>query len=168
MPWYLLNTKPRNEARACENVKNQGYQAFYPDYQNTRLKNGKRTSQKEALFPGYLFVNITDEKANFNALRSTRGVYDFVRFGGELAKVSDALVQQLQSNLASLQNAAAANSDANLKAGDAVAITNGPFNRLSAIYQKQDGLERSVLFVKLLEKQTKLTLKNTEFKKQSA
>jgi len=168
MPWYLLNTKPRNEARACENIQNQGYQAFYPDYQNTRLKNGKRTTQTEALFPGYLFVNIADNKANFNALRSTRGVYDFVRFGGNLAQVSESLIQQLQSNLAALQNAAAANSDANLAMGDAVVITDGPFNGLHAIYQKQDGLERSVLFINLLEKQTKLTLKNTEFKKQSA
>ena len=120
------------------------------------------------LFPGYLFVNVAGNKANFNALRSTRGVYDFVRFGGQLAQVNQALISQLQSNIASLQHAAAANSATNLHKGDIVTITDDPFNGLSAIYQTQDGLERSVLFIKLLEKQTKLTLKNTEFKKQSA
>lgn len=168
MTWYLLNTKPRNEQRACKNIQHQGYDAFYPVYKNTRLVKGSRTEKTEALFPGYLFVNTTDQHANFNALRSTRGVYDFVRFGGKIAEVNEQLIHQLKSNLAQLQNEAAANSAHNLKQGDAVTITEGPFRGLSAIFATEDGLERSVLLINLLHKQSELTLTNTAFEKQSA
>jgi len=168
MTWYLLNTKPRNEQRAYENIQSQGYEAFYPTYQNSRLVKGRRTEKIEALFPGYLFVNTDNEHANFNALRSTRGIYDFVRFGGKIAEVSKQLIQQLKNNLAQLQHSAAENSSHKLKRGDAVMITEGSFKGLQAIFEVEDGLERSVIFISLLAKQTKLTLSNAEFVKQSA
>jgi transcription elongation factor/antiterminator RfaH len=99
--WYLLTTKPRSEQRASDNLEAQGYEAFFPQFKNTRLLSGKRVQKVEALFPGYLFVKVelTSAQTNFNALRSTRGVGNFVCFGSDPSVVSEQLIAQLKQNL---------------------------------------------------------------------
>jgi len=52
----------------------------------------------EALFPGYLFVELDSEQVNFNSIRSNRGIVAFVRFGMELASLSDTLVDKLEAD----------------------------------------------------------------------
>jgi hypothetical protein len=42
-------------------------------------------------------------------------------------------------------------------------IDQGIYQGLEAIYQATDGLERSVLLIKMLEQQATLVLNNTEF-----
>jgi len=162
MTWYVLTTKPRSEKRAQENLQNQGLEVFYPEFENTRLRQGKKTKTIEALFPGYVFINLNTEQANFNSIRSTRGVGAFVRFGMELATLSDTLIDKLKADT---EITAKASAEKMLKTGDKVTITEGPFAGLDAIYQCDDGLERSVLLLQLIQKQSKLVISNTEFEK---
>jgi len=49
------------------------------------------------------------------------------------------------------------------KDGDVVVINDGVYQGLEAIFKANDGLERSVLLIKLLEQQAELTIDNKTF-----
>lgn len=54
--WYVVQTKPRQEYRALENLINQGYECVLPEYQCEQLRQGVRALRNEPLFPRYLFI----------------------------------------------------------------------------------------------------------------
>jgi transcriptional antiterminator RfaH len=53
------------------------------------------------------------------------------------------------------------------KANDEVLITSGLYQGLEAIYQMDDGQERAVVMLNLLQRDTQLTLDKTQLKKSS-
>jgi len=159
--WYLLYCKAKEEHRAAQHLQNQGIESFHPVKPVKRIRKGVRSVQSESLFPNYLFVKLDPETANFNAVRSTRGVSQFVRFGHEFATVSDDFIITLQAQLPAV--AQQADESSLPKRGDAVSINSGIYQGLEAIYQKNDGLERSVLLIKMIEQQAELSLGNKDF-----
>ena len=71
--WYLIKVKPREELRAIDNLDNQGFEAYCPQY----LESGRST----VLFPGYVFVRLSsDDLERYHKIRSTRGVASVVTF----------------------------------------------------------------------------------------
>jgi len=159
--WFLLYCKPREEARGLTNLQNQGIEAFYPTISVEKVRKGVRNVKNEALFPNYLFVKLNPATANFNAIRSTRGIASFVRFGLEHAQVPNSVINRLQASVEAMQ--VQVGTDNLPKAGDKVVIEQGIYQGLEAIYQATDGLERSVLLIKMLEQQATLVLNNNEF-----
>jgi len=159
--WYLLYCKANEETRAGQNLQNQGIEFFHPQQPVKKIRKGVRSIQLESLFPNYLFVKLDPLVANFNAIRSTRGVAQFVRFGLEYATVSNEIVDALRIELEPKEN----NVDEQSlpKSGDIVVINQGIYQGLEAIYQTSDGLERSVLLIKMIEQQAKLSLDNKDF-----
>ncbi len=158
--WYLLYCKAKEETRAGQHLQNQGIEFFHPVKPVKKIRKGVRSIQLESLFPNYLFVKLDPNTANFNAIRSTRGVSQFVRFGLEYATVSDEMVDALRIVLEP------ENIDIDEKSlpkkGDVVVINQGIYQGLEAIYQTNDGLERSVLMLKMIEQQAKLSLDNKD------
>ena len=159
--WFLLYCKPREEQRGLNNLQNQGIEAFYPTIKVEKLRKGIRSTTEEALFPNYLFVKLNPETANFNAIRSTRGIASFVRFGLQHAQVSPSVIEQLKATV--VEHSAGCDEHHLPKIGEPVTINQGIYQGLDAIYQSSDGLERSILLIKMLEQQATLVLKNTEF-----
>jgi len=159
--WFLLYCKPREEARGLTNLQNQGIEAFYPTIAVAKVRKGLRNVKNEALFPNYLFVKLNPETANFNAIRSTRGIASFVRFGLNHAQVPATVIDSLKAQLAAMPMQV---STPKLpQTGDKVVIQQGIYQGLEAIYQASDGLERSILLIKMLEQQAKLVVNNNEF-----
>ena len=83
--WYVVYTKPREEARARENLERQGHQCYLPELSLEKRRRGKVVPVTEPLFPRYLFIRCADElaTAGWGSLRSTRGVVKLVAFGDE-------------------------------------------------------------------------------------
>ena len=50
-------------------------------------------------------------------------------------------------------------------AGDRVIINEGIYKDIEAVYQKNDGLERAVLMLNLLQKDVELTIENRHIRK---
>lgn len=159
--WYLLYCKTREEERAIEHLHNQGIESFYPTKAVKKIRKGIASVKHEPLFPNYLFVSLDPETANFNAIRSTRGVASFVRFGSIYSIVADDVVQLMRQKL----NKVNCIVDETLcpKQGDVVVINDGIYNGLEAIFKASDGFERSVLLIKLIEQQASLTIDNKKF-----
>jgi len=161
--WYLLTTKSQNEARAAANLDNQGVETYFPQITVEKISKGVKVNKTEALFPGYLFIKVNTETANFNSLRSTRGVLAFIRFGPELAIVDDALIRKIQQDLRGNEDKVAKATA--MKAGEHVVITDGPFAGFDAILHSADGLERSILLLNMINAQTPVVIANKHLAK---
>lgn len=121
---------------------------------------GKRQVVEEALFPGYLFIQVDMETANFNAIRSTRGVIGFVRFGGIPSSIPQAVVEHFQQ-LEQLNSAPVATLDSGTK----IEITDGPFAGLEAIYSMPKGDERCLILLDMMGKQQQLEIEESKVRK---
>ncbi|WP_223669285.1 transcription/translation regulatory transformer protein RfaH [Kangiella shandongensis] len=160
--WYLVHCKPRQEARAQENLENQSINGFLPVISIEKVVRGKRQSVTEPLFPGYLFVELATDGTHWSKIRSTRGIRDFVRFGGIPGKVSADLVHELQA----VDKEFVTNVDEQTpKTGDKVRITAGPFRDLEGVFQIPDGEKRSIVLLNLMGKLTKLEVMNSDIEK---
>lgn len=154
--WYVLQCKVRQEQRAQLNVENQAYVTCLPTMMVTKRVAGKRQSVREPVFPGYLFVQIDLETANFNALRSTRGVYGFVRFGGVPAQIPSQVIEQLQALEEQAEQQPV--STGLFSAGTVVEVTDGPFVGLKAVYQLPKGEDRCLVLLDMLGKQQRIEI----------
>ncbi|MCC5855543.1 MAG: transcription/translation regulatory transformer protein RfaH [Idiomarina sp.] len=153
--WYLLHCKPRQEARARVNIENQGYTTCMPQVKLQKHRRGQRTTVIEPLFPNYLFIQLNPEQANFNALRSTRGVNGFVRFGGVPTKVPSRVIEEIQ---ALEEHNAQQAVESSFKQGMAVEVTEGPFAGLQAVYQLPKGEDRCLVLLDMLGKQQRIEI----------
>jgi len=157
--WYLATAKPHQEARAVENLENQQIRAFCPTVKVEKLRRGKKQIVTEALFTGYLFVNLSPQHALWHKVRSTRGIRDWVRFAGEIAKVPEKLVTSLfQANIEPERQLVISH----FNKGEAVRILSGPFAGLKAIFEKDDGEKRSMILVDFLGQTNRLKVPNEQ------
>jgi transcriptional antiterminator RfaH len=95
--WHLLMTKPREDARAEEHLRNQHYEIFRPLLKHYQLKRGKQVAVTESLFPRYIFIELDQEFSNWASIRSTRGVAGLVRFNELPAVAPPDLVRELRA-----------------------------------------------------------------------
>ena len=71
--WYLIATKPRQEAVALLNLERQGYRVQLPKVELRKRRRGKWQEVIEPLFPGYLFVALATGVDDTAPIRSTVG-----------------------------------------------------------------------------------------------
>lgn len=146
--WYLVHTKPRQEAVALLNLERQGYACYLPRIRIERIRRRKAELIVEAMFPRYLFIHLdsSDQAKSWSPIRSTLGVSQLVRFGGDAAKVGDALVEFLR------QREEAMPAEALFHSGDAVEILEGPFAGIEAIYQAPCAERRAMILLEILSR----------------
>ena len=151
--WYVLHSRPRQETRAVEHLTRQGYHIYYPTIQVRKKRRGKVVEVTEALFPRYLFIQLGTQD-NWTSVRSTRGVADFVRFGGVPARVPEALIDEIRLRLGDKQTSERLS---NLpKAGDRVRLRAGQFADIEGILAETDGEKRCIVLIELLGRTHKI------------
>jgi transcriptional antiterminator RfaH len=163
--WYVLTTKPREEQRAYDNLFSQGYDIFLPKIAKVIKIRLVKTVVLQPLFPSYLFIQLDKQVANFNAIRSTRGVGSFVRFGLYHAVIGNGIIDDIKKNIAGNKQGKRLAELLVYCQGDTVELTQGSLKGLKAIYRAKDGLERSVLMVKMLGQESQFIVKNQDFEK---
>jgi transcriptional antiterminator RfaH len=149
--WYLIHCKPREDERALENLERQGFECYRPAQLVERRRNGRRCAVPEPLFPNYLFIRLDRVNDNWYPIRSTRGVIHIVRFNEFPLPVADAIIEGIRSRLA------AVSVEPYLKSGDRVRIAEGPFSQLEAIFVANDGQNRVVLLLNILNRNQELS-----------
>jgi len=149
--WYVVHTKPRQEARALENLQNQGFTCFLPTMQVQKLRNQKVQTIIEPMFSRYLFIQLDDTTQNWSPIRSTLGVSKLVSFGPQPAKVPLEFI-------ALLQDAPPETLERMFVPGDDVQIAKGPLQGLEGKYVAHDGETRAFVLVDLLGQPQKLRM----------
>jgi transcriptional antiterminator RfaH len=151
--WYLLQCKPRQEARAEENLRNQAFTCYSPRHPVAKIRHGKRVTVAEPLFPGYLFIQLCEYTESWHPIRSTRGVLRLVTFAYQAVPVADDIVNGIQSRLAQAYDGERPNGKPLFAAGQAVTVTDGPFRDIEAIFSSLDGEERAIILLSLMQRQ---------------
>ena len=155
--WYVVATKPRQEVVAQEHLQRQGYAVLLPMLRLRKRQRGKWHEVTEPTFPGYVFVGLELGCDDMAPIRSTQGCRDLVRFGQQPAVVHKDIVKALQ-----MGNSARGASGDEVKdpfsPGDLVAIEDGPFQGLSAIYCMNKGADRVQVLITLLGRSQYLNL----------
>lgn len=150
--WYLIKTRPGQTERAVRELSNQGYEVFCPKILVQRVRAGKRIQKTEPLFPGYLFIELSETGSNWRPIRSTRGVAHIVSFGNRPAIVPTQIVENLQERT-SVQD-----EQHDLSPQQPISIEAGPFRHLNAIFLEYDGEKRAFLLLELLGRWQTLSL----------
>ena len=149
--WYVVHTKPRQEACALENLQNQGFNCFLPTMQVQKLRNQKVQTITEPMFSRYLFIQLDDTTQNWSPIRSTLGVSKLVSFGPQPSKVPPEFI-------AFLKEAPAETIECMFAPGDAVQVASGPLKGLEGQYLAHDGETRAFVLVDLLGQPQKLRM----------
>ena len=148
LAWYLIHTKPRQEALALTNLSRQGFECYMPMLRLQKVRQRKTELVAEPMFPRYLFIRLDTSGSgqSWSPIRSTLGVNQLVRFGGQPAKVDSQLIDLIRSR------EQGTHAQPLFTAGDYVTVADGPFAGLEAIYQNTDAESRSMILLNILSK----------------
>lgn len=155
--WYLVQSKPRNEMRALENLLRQGYETYLPLMEVERLQRGKLLHKQEPLFPRYLFLHLEEGNDNWGPIRSTFGVAGMVRFGLDYACVSDAVIEVIRERTEQVKKTL-------FDAGDHVQVVSGPLVGLEGVFQIADGEQRSFVLLEFMQKQQRVSVATADLR----
>jgi transcriptional antiterminator RfaH len=76
--WALATLQPFGETIAVENCSQQGFESYSPICLGQKVIRGRKVEFASPLFPGYLFVKLTDR---WRSLFGTRGITGLILDG---------------------------------------------------------------------------------------
>jgi transcriptional antiterminator RfaH len=147
--WYALYCRPRQEARAYDNLQRQGFSLYHPKLRTLKQRRAGLTPVVESLFPRYLFIHLDDQADNWAPIRSTRGVVDLVKVGGYPRPVPNHVIEQL----ASFQVPDGYIDhcwESDFKEGERLRVTGGPFAGNWVEFLERGGDERVVVLLNIM------------------
>ncbi len=99
MKWLVIYTKSRHDEKVSAQLEKLGVPYFSPFYKSVRQWNDRKKTILLPLFPSYIFIR-TDSKTTFYQILQLPGVVTYVKFGKEIAKVSNDVIENLKLVLA--------------------------------------------------------------------
>lgn len=160
--WYVVYTKPRQEAVAQENLQRQNFDVYCPLIKLTKRRNSELRSVIEPFFPRYIFLRFDLARDNWAPIRSTRGVCGLVKFDGVPKPVPSTLISAIKEN----ENADNVQRVINKtwKPGEIVEIEQGPFAGYPCIFQVQKSADRVCVLLDIVGKRTRATLQKKDLR----
>jgi transcriptional antiterminator RfaH len=131
--WYVIQTKPGNEHRVETNLLNQGIETFLPLIEAYQWKRGKMVQTIKPFFPNYLFSRF-NLRLHYYKVKWTRGVSKVLGAGNEPVPISEKVIQLIKERMG---NGNIVELEDELKEGDFIQISSGPFRDLTGIFQKK-------------------------------
>ncbi len=155
--WYLIYCKPQQERVARDNLERQDYSVYLPMAIIRRKRKGKSVRVIEAMFPRYLFINLSEQTDDWGPIRSTIGVSSLIRFGLEPAKIPQLLIDALieRENPEGIHELPVKD----FEQGQKVVISEGPFEGYEALFATHESNERVSLLLKIAGQTAKIQLK---------
>lgn len=157
MSWFLLQTKSKSEHLVESELLKKNVKCYLPKI-TVQKKIG---SDVQALFPGYLFVNLCLSTANWLKIERTRGVYRFVRFTAYPAAVDANIIESVRQKVDSLSS----DQIDFFTAGDRVKVAAGPLAGLDAVFMCSRGCDRADILIKLIGESV-VSVKKSDIDKQ--
>ncbi|EKD54133.1 MAG: transcriptional activator RfaH [uncultured bacterium] len=152
--WYLVFTKPKQEAAAESHLQRQGFQIYFPLLKQYKHRGNLYQQVIEPLFPRYLFIHLNSDSDDWSKVRSTRGCVSLIRFGLLPARVPDALVPQLKKT-EDLRLLPAKSAAPDFKPGDRVQVIDGLLADYEGIVEIKNSQQRVTLLLRIAEGHTR-------------
>ncbi|HBP4890786.1 TPA: transcriptional regulator [Pseudomonas aeruginosa] len=95
--WYLLEHNSKQYQWVSSEISKLGVDFFNPKMISLRIRKDRPSTRKveKQLFPGYLLLRLDPEEVHTSKITSIEGAHRFVRFGEELAVISEKVIQGL-------------------------------------------------------------------------
>ena len=161
LSWYVVHTKIRQEALAMTNLNRQGFECYMPMLKMEKMRRHKATLVEEPMFPRYLFIRLDTSGSgpSWSPIRSTLGVSQLVRFGGQPAVVDSKLIELLRTREQVGQP------ERLFKAGEKVVVADGPFVGIEAIFKTADAESRSMILLEMLSKPVAMRIETASLRR---
>ncbi len=130
--WYVVHTYSGHEARVAETLRqrvttlaqtDKVFELLIPTQDKIQIKQGKKSTVQEKMFPGYLLVRMIVDDNSWLVVRTTAGITGFVGIGDKPTPLTDTEVEAIKQFI----QLGAPKYKANFSIGEAVKITDGPF-----------------------------------------
>ena len=133
--WYAVHTNPKQEERACNNLRAWGVETLHPKLKSRRNNRftGIPSYVTQSLFPRYIFAKFNAHKLT-SKIWFTRGVHCVVSFGGIPASIDEEIIQAI---LLRIGEDGFVRIDSCLKCGDKVVIKEGPLRNFTGIFERE-------------------------------
>ena len=150
--WVVAKTKACQEKRALNNLENQGFTVFLPYITVKKFKKNIWNIQKELLFPGYIFVDISSNNHLIHKINNTLGVFRLLADPetGLPSVLSEYTVTHIKNNIDKSLNIN------DISVGDNVIYTNGALSNIEGIVTEVSGKTRIKLLINLLNTQREI------------
>ncbi|MBV6272631.1 transcriptional activator RfaH [Alcaligenaceae bacterium CGII-47] len=153
--WYVVHTKPRQEALAVENLRRQEFEVYLPMFKTFKVprrgrvkKPGDVMTGVEPMFPRYLFLRPARATQSLSTVRSTLGVSRLVMFGAQPATIRQALLDDIRTAEA-LRDQADISEVSPYQPGMTVRLQNPAFASVQALVQAVS-VDRVTLLLEIL------------------
>ena len=164
--WYCIHTKRYKEQWVAQQLGTVCDEVYLPLLRQQRIIRRQLKHVIEPLFPNYLFACFPAD-GKYRAVRYTSGVIKVVNTqeGGPV-QVDISLIGALRS---AAVDGCIEVQQAPLSPGEELEVTAGPFQNLSALFQKElKAGERVAVLLDLLSDQVRVELPRTHVQKKSA
>lgn len=130
--WYVIHTQTGHEQKVKEaleqrikslGVEDKIFKIIIPLREVVVVKKGKKTKNKEKVFPGYILVKMILDDNSWLVVRTTQGVTGFVGAGLKPTPISEKEVEAIMKFVEQEQP----RFKTKFSVGEAVKITSGPF-----------------------------------------
>jgi len=145
--WYALYTCPRHEKRVLQQIERRQISCFLPLYLSVRRWKDRRKELALALFPGYVFVQIS--LSNKLKVLDLPGVVQFVSFGGQPVALPEYQIETLRNRLSGTGKIVP---HPYLKAGRKVRVRSGPFEGLEGVILRRKDRCRLIFSIDLIQR----------------
>ena len=169
--WYVIHTYSGYEESVAENLKqrietmdmeDKIFDVVVPTEKKIRIKNGKRKTVVEKIFPGYLMVEMIVTDDSWYVVRNTPNVTGFVGSGTTPTPVSEAEVKSLQKRMGQEEP----KFKIDVSEGTPVKIIDGPFKGFEGKVTAIDEAKGKVkILVSMFGRETPVELDFLQIKK---
>lgn len=130
--WYVVHTYSGHEAKVAATLKqkidslklqDKVLDILVPTQDKIEIKEGRKTTVKEKIFPGYLLIKMLLDDDTWLAVRTTPGITSFVGVANRPTAIPDQEVASIQR----FMHMEAPKFKTTFSVGEAVKITDGPF-----------------------------------------
>jgi transcription termination/antitermination protein NusG len=169
--WYVLHTYSgyeenveRNMRQRIESMDMQDkiFDVLIPKEKKIKIKNGKRKTVEEKIFPGYVLVNMVVNDDSWYVVRNTPNVTGFVGTGTTPTPISEEEVKEIQKKMGVDEPSF----EIDVSIGTPVKITDGPFKNFDGKINEVDKERGKVkVLVSMFGRETPVELDFLQVKK---
>lgn len=155
--WYVVQTLPRMEGWAVENLLKAGFDSYWPRY-TVKVRGRPMAEKYRSVFPGYMFAQFDCDIDPWRAICSTRGIRRVLgaKEDGVIA-LPAGFVETMMADAPSGIIEASEKETVMYKPGDQIKITDGPLAGHVGI-MKYSEKGRVALLLSLLGRQNTVIL----------
>ena len=141
--WYVVRTYSGHENKVKAYLENEVLQAglgekissvIVPSEKVFEVKDGKKKSKTRTFFPGYILVEAILDKTTTHMILNTPSVISFVGPKNAPAPLQASEIRRLIGKIEERKDVEVI--EVPFKPGDAVKVTDGPFNNFSGFVQE--------------------------------